>query len=115
MDYTQNNSRKKTSQSQAILGREKEQVKNNAGGYSFAIDKWSILNRFLILGTEGGTGIMNMIVCVKQVIDPEAPPASFKVDPSSNKELLFEAVTPLGFRVRTTRDYWNLITTKRNI
>ncbi len=28
---------------------------------------------------------MNMIVCVKQVIDPEAPPASFKVDPSSNK------------------------------
>ena len=27
---------------------------------------------------------MNMIVCAKQVIDPEAPPASFKVDPSSN-------------------------------
>jgi len=27
---------------------------------------------------------MNMIVCVKQVIDPEAPPASFKIDPSSN-------------------------------
>ncbi|TET26737.1 MAG: electron transfer flavoprotein subunit beta/FixA family protein [Dehalococcoidia bacterium] len=28
---------------------------------------------------------MNMIVCVKQVIDPEAPPASFKVDPTANK------------------------------
>ncbi len=28
---------------------------------------------------------MNMIVCVKQVIDPEAPPASFKIDASSNK------------------------------
>ena len=28
---------------------------------------------------------MNMIVCVKQVVDPEAPPASFKIDPSSNK------------------------------
>ena len=28
---------------------------------------------------------MNMIVCVKQVIDPEAPPASFKVDAASNK------------------------------
>jgi len=28
---------------------------------------------------------MNMIVCVKQVIDPEAPPASFKIDSASNK------------------------------
>ena len=28
---------------------------------------------------------MNMIVCVKQVIDPEAPPASFKVDAATNK------------------------------
>ncbi len=28
---------------------------------------------------------MNIIVCVKQVIDPEAPPASFKVDATSNK------------------------------
>ena len=28
---------------------------------------------------------MNMIVCIKQVIDPEAPPASFKIDPSGKK------------------------------
>jgi electron transfer flavoprotein beta subunit len=28
---------------------------------------------------------MNIIVCVKQVPDPEAPPASFKVDESANK------------------------------
>jgi len=28
---------------------------------------------------------MNIIVCVKQVIDPEAPPSSFKIDPASNK------------------------------
>ena len=28
---------------------------------------------------------MNMIVCVKQVIDPEAPPASFKIDAATNK------------------------------
>ena len=34
---------------------------------------------------------MNMIVCVKQVIDPEAPPAIFKIDASSNK-----LVPPLG-------------------
>ena len=28
---------------------------------------------------------MNMIVCCKQVIDPEAPPASFKIDAASNQ------------------------------
>lgn len=31
---------------------------------------------------------MNIIVCVKQVVDPEAPPASFKVDAASNSLLL---------------------------
>jgi len=29
--------------------------------------------------------MVNMIVCVKQVVDPEAPPASFKVDTAANK------------------------------
>jgi electron transfer flavoprotein beta subunit len=28
---------------------------------------------------------LNIIVCVKQVIDPEAPPASFKIDAANNK------------------------------
>jgi electron transfer flavoprotein beta subunit len=28
---------------------------------------------------------MNIIVCVKQVIDPEAPPSSFKIDTDANK------------------------------
>jgi electron transfer flavoprotein beta subunit len=28
---------------------------------------------------------MNIVVCVKQVIDPEAPPSSFKVDTATNK------------------------------
>jgi len=28
---------------------------------------------------------MNIIVCVKQVIDPEAPPASFKIDAANNR------------------------------
>jgi len=28
---------------------------------------------------------MNIIVCVKQVIDPEAPPSSFKIDTATNK------------------------------
>lgn len=28
---------------------------------------------------------MNIVVCVKQVIDPEAPPANFKIDAAANK------------------------------
>mgnify|MGYP000943738358 CR=1 FL=1 len=28
---------------------------------------------------------------------------------SGDSEILFEAMTPLGFRVRVTRDYWELI------
>ena len=38
---------------------------------------------------------MNMIVCVKQVIDPEAPPASFKIDPSSNTVVPPSGVPPV--------------------
>lgn len=32
-----------------------KQSKNSAGGYSFTLDKWGRLDRFLILGCEGGT------------------------------------------------------------
>lgn len=38
---------------------------------------------------------MNIIVCVKQVIDPEAPPASFKVDAGTNKMLPAPGVSPV--------------------
>lgn len=38
---------------------------------------------------------MNMIVCCKQVIDPEAPPASFKVDASSNTVVPPQGVPPV--------------------
>ena len=31
------------------------QVANSAGGYAWEVDKWARLDRFLILGTEGGT------------------------------------------------------------
>jgi 60 kDa SS-A/Ro ribonucleoprotein len=34
---------------------EKNQVKNWAGGYVYAIDPWARVDRFLILGSEGGT------------------------------------------------------------
>jgi electron transfer flavoprotein beta subunit len=38
---------------------------------------------------------MELIVCVKQVPDPEAPPASFKVDPSTNKVVPPPGVPPV--------------------
>jgi len=38
---------------------------------------------------------MNMIVCVKQVPDPEAPPASFKIDSAANKVVLPPDVSPV--------------------
>ena len=36
-----------------------------------------------------------MIVCVKQVLDPEAPPASFKIDSVANKVVLPPDVSPV--------------------
>ena len=41
-------------QSEPIFGR-KDMVENSAGGYVFEVTKWDRLDRFLILGTEGGT------------------------------------------------------------
>ncbi|MEW6033446.1 MAG: electron transfer flavoprotein subunit beta/FixA family protein [Chloroflexota bacterium] len=38
---------------------------------------------------------MNIIVCCKQVLDPEAPPASFKVDPGANKVVPPPGVAPV--------------------
>ena len=38
---------------------------------------------------------MNMIVCLKQVIDPETPPASFKIDPQSNKIVPPPGIAPV--------------------
>jgi 60 kDa SS-A/Ro ribonucleoprotein len=46
-------STKATPQSQPIAGT--TQVPNSAGGYTWSVDDWGRLDRFLILGTEGGT------------------------------------------------------------
>ncbi len=43
-----------TPQTQRTPGRTDE-VLNSAGGYVFAVDKWTRLNRWLILGSEGGS------------------------------------------------------------
>jgi 60 kDa SS-A/Ro ribonucleoprotein len=50
---------------------------NNAGGFSFVLDKWKALDRFLILGAEGGTFYVrendlvkqnhdNVVACIKE-------------------------------------------------
>lgn len=75
---SQNFSTIKTPQISPIPG--KDQVKNNAGGYVYALDTWKKLDRFLILGTEGGTyycgereitdlNTKNLMNCLKE--DPE--------------------------------------------
>ncbi|HEX6714624.1 MAG TPA: TROVE domain-containing protein [Thermoleophilaceae bacterium] len=43
----------RTPQSQPVLGS--TQVPNSAGGYSWPVDDWTRLRRFLILGSEGGS------------------------------------------------------------
>lgn len=53
MDYSKHVSVKATPQMQPTLG--KTEVQNSAGGYVFAVDVWTQLDRFLILGSEGGT------------------------------------------------------------
>ncbi len=47
------NSKKQTPQSQPIPGT--NQIPNSAGGFSFPVDDWIRLRRFLILGSEGGS------------------------------------------------------------
>lgn len=51
--YTKHFSTKNTPQDQPVPG--KDQIQNNAGGFVFSLDHWGRLERFLILGNEGGT------------------------------------------------------------
>ncbi len=51
--YGQHFQTRQTPQVEPIPG--KPMVANSAGGFAFAIDDWSRLDRFLVLGSEGGT------------------------------------------------------------
>lgn len=53
MNLRKHFSTRQTAQMQPIPGS--GQVQNNAGGYAWAVDNWTRLDRFLILGTDGGT------------------------------------------------------------
>lgn len=77
MDYSEHFSTKKTAQSEAIPGREADMAKNRAGGFVFKLDTWAQLERFLVLGTEGGTyyasehemtleNAQNVVACVNE-------------------------------------------------
>lgn len=60
---------KKTPQSQPIPGREKEMTRNDAGGFAFKVDSFARMERFLILGSEGGTYYVGESDLTKQNVD----------------------------------------------
>lgn len=53
MRFTKHFNLRQTRQSQAVPGA--GQVRNNASGHVWATDRWTLLERLLVLGTEGGT------------------------------------------------------------
>lgn len=58
-----------TPQSLPIPGRESEMQKNNAGGFTFTADSFTRMERFLILGSEGGTYYVGEADITKQNVD----------------------------------------------
>ena len=68
-----------------------DQLLNAAGGYAFVLDKWAKLDRFLILGCEGGTyyateqkltrdNAKNVQACLADTMRP-VPVAAVRLDP----------------------------------
>lgn len=56
------------------------QVQNSAGGYTFVIDDWGLLRRFLVLGAEGGTYYASerklsreSAACIERLIQLDGP------------------------------------------
>ncbi|HTD65142.1 MAG TPA: TROVE domain-containing protein [Candidatus Limnocylindria bacterium] len=64
INYAKIFNRRSTPQSQPIPGS--NQVRNSGGGYSWQVDDWTRLDRFLILGAEGGTYYITERDLVKQ-------------------------------------------------
>ena len=64
INYAKSFNRRATPQSRPILGS--TQVRNSGGGYSWQVDDWTRLDRFLILGAEGGTYYIAERELVKQ-------------------------------------------------
>lgn len=64
INYAKIFNRRATPQSQPIPGS--TQVRNSAGGFSWAVDDWTRFDRFLIFGAEGGTYYIGERNLVKQ-------------------------------------------------
>jgi 60 kDa SS-A/Ro ribonucleoprotein len=64
INYARQFNRRITPQSQPIPGS--TQVRNSGGGFSWEVDDWTRLGRFLILGAEGGTYYITERDLVKQ-------------------------------------------------
>lgn len=75
MKYAKLFSKKQTPQSQPIPGS--GQIRNSGTGHSWGVDRWTMLDRFLILGSEDGTFFIgerkltldhakNALACLKQ-------------------------------------------------
>lgn len=75
MTYTQHIRHSTTPQSRALFGA--RMSPNHAGGFVFTLDKWKLLDRFLVLGSEGGTyyvseqaltieNAQNVLACIKE-------------------------------------------------
>lgn len=64
-NYLNDESKPKTQKEQA----DPRQVKNNAGGFTFQVNDRTRLERFLVLGTDGGTYYVNEKDLTKQNVD----------------------------------------------
>lgn len=116
---------KVTHQSEAIKNRETEMAKNNAGGFSFLMDKWGQFDRFIIMGSEGASyyasekkqtlnNAKNVVACIKEdgmravdrIVELSDAGRALKNDPaifalaiaasSANKEVAEHAFANLG-------------------
>lgn len=60
---------KQAPQNRQIPGREKDMMRNNAGGFAFRADSWAKLERWLILGSESNTYYVGESDLTKQNVD----------------------------------------------
>lgn len=84
MDYGKHFSAKETPQSEKIPGS--KQVPNSAGGFAFAVDDWTRLDRWLLLGSEGGSYYASERTLTKEnaeavlrCIQADGPKAVFRI------------------------------------
>lgn len=115
MTYLKNFSTRETPQLEPIPGS--SQVQNSAGGFSWAVDKWVRLDRFLILGSEGGSyyateqkltreNAQSVLECiaedgirtVKRIVDVSQRGLAPKNDPALFALALCSAAPDLGTR-----------------